>query len=47
MTYKEKLITWVSNLEEISKEFPGNNISIITALKSFKSQIKELDKNGN
>ena len=37
-----KLKSWVGWLEEMEKEFPGANISISTAINSFKSQIKEL-----
>ena len=36
---------WVAQLEEIAKEFPGNSTNIDTAIRSFKSQIKELEKN--
>lgn len=39
-----KLKSWIGWLEEIQKEFPGNNININTAIKSFESQIKELMK---
>jgi hypothetical protein len=39
-----KLKSWVDWLEEISKEFPGGNINIGTAIRSFKSQLKELEK---
>lgn len=39
-----KLKSWIGWLEEIQKEFPGNNINISTAIKSFESQIKELMK---
>lgn len=39
-----KLISWVGWLEEISKEFPGNNTNIRTAINNFKSQIKEIEK---
>jgi len=39
-----KLKSWVDWLEEIANEFPGNNVNINTAIKSFKSQLKELEK---
>ena len=39
-----KLKSWTEWLEEIQKEFPGNNITIDTAIKSFKAQLKELEK---
>lgn len=39
-----KLKSWVSWLEEIDKEFPGNSTSISTAITSFKARIKELEK---
>ena len=39
-----KLKSWVGWLEEISKEFPGNSTNIDTAIRSFKTQIKELEK---
>lgn len=35
---------WIDTLEEISHEFPGNNINIYTAIKSFKTQLKEFEK---
>lgn len=38
-----KLRSWVGWLEEISTEFPGNSTNIETAIRSFKSQIKELE----
>lgn len=38
-----KLKSWVGWLEEIQTEFPGNSTNIDTAIKSFKSQIKELE----
>lgn len=38
-----KLKSWIGWLEEISNEFPGSNTSIDTAIRSFKSQIKELE----
>ena len=38
-----KLKSWVDWLEEISQEFPGNSTTIDTAIRSFKSQLKELD----
>lgn len=34
---------WIRCLEDITKEFPGNSISIDTAIRSFKSQLKELE----
>lgn len=39
-----KLKSWVGWLEEISKEFPGSSTNIDTAISSFKSQLKELEK---
>ena len=38
-----KLKSWVGWLEEMEKEFPGANVSISTAIRSFKSQIKEIE----
>jgi hypothetical protein len=38
-----KLKSWVGWLEEIQKEFPGNNTNIVTAINSFKSQLKEIE----
>lgn len=38
------LKNWIRCLEDISKEFPGNSVSIDTAIRSFKSQLKELEK---
>ena len=35
---------WIKCLEDISKEFPGNRTNIDTAIRSFKSQLKELEK---
>jgi hypothetical protein len=34
---------WIGTLEEIIQEFPGSNMNIDTAIKSFKSQLKELE----
>jgi hypothetical protein len=34
---------WIDTLEEIIQEFPGSNMNIDTAIKSFKSQLKELE----
>ena len=39
-----KLKSWVGWLEEINKEFPGNSTNIDTAIRSFQSQLKELEK---
>lgn len=39
-----KLKSWIGWLEEIAKEFPGENTNINTAIKSFKSQLSELEK---
>lgn len=39
-----KLKRWVGWLEKISTEFPGSNTGIDTAIRSFKSQLKELEK---
>ena len=39
-----KLKDWIKCLEDITKEFPGNSTSIDTAIRSFKSQLKELEK---
>lgn len=39
-----KLRSWVGWLKDIQEEFPGNNVSIGTAIKSFESQLKELEK---
>jgi len=39
-----KLKDWIRCLEDIGKEFPGSNTNINTAIKSFKSQLKELEK---
>ena len=39
-----KLKDWIRCLEDISKEFPGSNTNIDTAIRSFKSQLKELEK---
>ena len=42
-----KLKSWTGWLEEMSHEFPGDNVSISTAIRSFKSQLKELEKHIN
>jgi len=39
-----QLKCWIDLLEEISQEFPGNSTNIDTAIRSFKSQLKELEK---
>ena len=39
-----KLKDWIKCLKDITKEFPGNSVSINTAIRSFKPQIKELQK---
>lgn len=39
-----RIKSWVGWLEEIQKEFPGGNTNISTAIKSFKSQLNELEK---
>lgn len=39
-----KLKSWIEWLNEVLKEFPGNNVSIDTAIRSFKSQLKEIEK---
>ena len=39
-----QLKCWIDSLEEISQEFPGNSTNIGTAIRSFKSQLKELEK---
>lgn len=39
---EKTLKEWVAALECISGEFPGNNISIDVAIRSFKSQLKEI-----
>lgn len=46
MDYKRPYILkeWIRCLEDISKEFPGNSTNIDTAIRSFKSQLKELEK---
>lgn len=41
---KDKLKAWIGCLEEISKEFPGSSTNINTAIRSFKSQLKELER---
>ena len=41
------LKSWVEWLESMEKEFPGVNVSISTAISSFKSQLKELEKHIN
>lgn len=38
-----KLKNWIRCLEDITKEFPSQNTSLDTAIKSFKSQLKELE----
>ncbi len=45
MDYKRPYILkdWIRCLEDISKEFPGGNTNIGTALRSFKSQLKEIN----
>jgi hypothetical protein len=40
-----KLKSWVEWLEELAEELPGNSTNIDTAIRSFKSQLKELEKN--
>jgi hypothetical protein len=40
----QKLKNWIGWLEEIKQEFPGNNVNIDTAIKSFNSQLKEIEK---
>jgi hypothetical protein len=44
LTRYHKLKSWVGWLKEIQQEFPGNNVNINTAIKSFESQLKELEK---
>jgi hypothetical protein len=44
MNRLETLKGWVQCLEDIDKEFPGSSTSIGTAINSFKTQIKELEK---
>lgn len=39
-----KLKSWIGWLTEIQQEFPGGNTNISTAIKSFESQLKELEK---
>ena len=39
-----KLKSWSDWLKEIAEEFPGGNTNINTAIKSFESQLKELEK---
>ena len=39
-----KLKSWVGWLQEMAKEFPGQNTTIDTAIRSFQSQLKELEK---
>ena len=39
-----KLKSWVGWLEDIANEFPGGNVNINTAIKSFKSQLKEIEE---
>ena len=39
-----RLKSWIGWLETMSREFPGNNVSIGTAIKSFKSQLKFADR---
>lgn len=39
-----KLRSWIGLLEEINEEFPGKSTNIDTAIRSFKSQLKELEK---
>lgn len=44
MSRTEQLQRWINCLEEASSEFPGNSTNIDTAIKSFKTQLKELEK---
>lgn len=44
LTRYHKLKSWVGWLQEIQQEFPGGNTNISTAIKSFESQLKELEK---
>lgn len=39
-----RLKSWIGWLENMAAEFPGDNVSIGTAIKSFKSQLNELEK---
>ena len=39
-----KLKSWIGWLEEMAQEFPGNNTNLDTAIKSFKSQLKDIEK---
>lgn len=44
MTRVEKVRNFIIVLEEVQKDFPSNNIGIDTAIRSYKSQLKELEK---
>lgn len=44
ITRYHKLKSWVGWLEEIQQEFPGGNTNIDTAIRSFKSQIKNIEE---
>ena len=44
---KAQLSSWIATLEEIANEFPGSSTNIDTAIRSFKSQLKELEKHDN
>ena len=44
LTRYHKLKSWIGWLQEIQQEFPGCNTNIDTAIKSFESQLKELEK---
>lgn len=39
-----QLKSWIDWLKEMAREFPSENITMGTALRSFKSQLKELEK---
>ena len=39
----QQLKEWIQCLKSITEEFPGENTGIGTAIKSFKSQLKELE----
>lgn len=38
-----KLKSWIGWLEDIQQEFPGGNVNIGTAIRSFKNQLKEIE----
>lgn len=38
---------WIDVLTTIQQEFPGDNVNISTAIRTFKSILKELEDNDN